>query len=247
MGPRRQWKKEGQEGQEGREGREGQIAIILALMAMLLMSALGATLVLTTSSNSLIAANFRNAQEGVYAADAALERAMDDLAALADWNAVLDGSTSSAFADGAPGGVRTLADGSALDLVRAINLMNCQKVTACSASDLTASTAQRPWAANNPVWRLFAYGPLSSLFAPLPIKSAYYVIVMVADDPSENDNDPLHDGQSMTNPGTGVLELRAEAFGPRGTRQVVESTVARPGAPGVENAGLRVLSWRLVR
>src|SRR5436190_5874509 len=188
--------------------------IILAFMAMLLMSALGAALVLTTSSDALIAANFRNAQEGVYAADAALGRAMEDLGTLADWNAILDGSASSAFVDGAPSGVRTLADGSSLDLDQTLNMMNCRKVTACSASDLTANTAQRPWGANNPVWRLFAYGPLSSLLPPHAIESGCYVIVMVADDASENDDDPFHDGQSPTNQGAGVLSLRAEAFGP---------------------------------
>jgi len=73
------------------------------------------------------------------------------------------------------------------------------------------------------------------------------VIVMVADDGSENDGDPLHDGRSTTNPGSGVLALRAEAFGPRGVRQVVELTVARPEAPEGGPAGLRVLSWRLRR
>ena len=220
------------------------MAIIVALMATLLMSALGAALVLTTSSDALIAANFRNAQEGVYAADAALERAIADLGPLADWNAVLDGSASSTFVDGSPGGVRTLTDGSSLDLDRTLNVLNCRKVTSCSASDLIANTAQRPWGANNPVWRLFAYGPLSGLLSPHAIESAYYVIVMIADDPSENDDDPLRDGQGPTNPGTGVLSLRAEAFGPRGARQVIEVTATRPGMEGV---GVRVLSWRLIR
>lgn len=213
-------------------------------MSMLLMSALGTALVLTTSSEALIAANFRNAQEGVYAADAALERAMDDLASVPEWNPILDGSTRSAFVDGPPSGVRTLADGSLLDLGQTVNMMNCRKATPCSASSLTAITAQRPWGANNPVWRLFAYAPLSSLLPAHAIDSAYYVIVMVADDPSENDNDPLRDGHTETNPGTGVLALRAEAFGPRGTHQVVELTMARAGA---EEAGVRVLSWRLIR
>jgi|SRR5580765_604562 len=221
--------------------------IIIALMATLLMSALGAALVLTTSSDALIAANFRDAQQGVYAADAALERAMSDLATRADWNAILDGTASSAFVDGPPSGVRALADGSSLDLDHTLNMMNCRKITACSASNLSANTAQRPWGANNPVWRLFAYGPLSSLLPPHTLESAFYVIVMVADDASENDNDPLHDGQGATNPGSGVLALRAEARGPRGIRQVVELTVARRGVPGEDAAGLQVLSWRLRR
>jgi hypothetical protein len=218
--------------------------IIIALMAMLLMSTLGGALVLTTSSDALIAANFRNAQEGVYAAGAALERAKEHLATVADWNRILDGSMQSPFVDGTPSGVRTLDDGSRLDLDRTLNMMNCRRVTSCSASNLTANTAQRPWGANNPVWRLYAYGPLSSLFPPHAVDSAYYVIVMVADDPSENDDDPLLDGQAETNPGTGVLAVRSEAFGPRGTHQVVEMTVARSS---VEEGDVRVLSWRLIR
>jgi hypothetical protein len=70
------------------------------------------------------------------------------------------------------------------------------------------------------------------------------VIDHLADDASENDDDPLMDGHTSTNPGTGVLVLRAEAFGPRGTHQVIELTVARPGA---EASGVRVVSWRLIR
>ena len=220
------------------------MAIIVALMATLLMSVLGAALVLTTSSEALIAANFRNAQEGVYAADAALGIAMDDLASLPGWNPILDGSTQSAFVDGPPSGVRTLADGSLLDLAQLVNMVNCRRVTPCSASNLTAITTQRPWGANNPVWRLYAYGPLSGLLAAEAIKSSYYVVVMAADDPSENDSDPVHDGVSASNPGTGVLALRGEAFGPRGTRQVVELTVVRQGGG---DGGVRVVSWRLVR
>jgi hypothetical protein len=220
------------------------MTIIVALMATLLMSVLGAALVLATSSEALIAANFRNAQEGVYAADAALARAMDDLVPMPDWNPILDGSTKSAFVDGPPSGTRTLADGSLLDLEQTVNMTNCRKATPCSASNLTASTADRPWGLNNPVWRLFAYGPLSSLLPAGTIDSLPYVIVMVADDPSENDNNPLLDGHSTANPGTGVLVLRAEAFGPRGMHQVIESTIRRAGAGP---AGFRVLSWRLMR
>ena len=223
--------------------REDGIALIIALMAMLLMSALGTALVLSTSSEMIIAANFRDGQESLYAADAAVELAMGDLATASDWNTVLDGSTQLAFADGPPRGVRTLADGSLLDLDRALNMVNCQKVTSCSVSDLIANTSMRPWGSNNPVWRLYAYGPASSLLPTSTINSSYYVIVMVADDPSENDNDPLHDGESQTNAGAGVLELRAEAFGPRGAHTVLELTVAR----GVHQPGVRILSWRQLR
>ena len=221
------------------------MAIIVSLVAMLMMSALGAALVLTTSSEAIVAGNFRNAREGLYTADAAADVAMIQLGALPDWNAILQGAGQSAFVDGPPAGVRTLADGSPLDLDRALNMLNCRKVTPCSASELTASTAQRPWGANNPVWRLFAYGPFSSLLPSHGIDSVYYVIVLVADDPSENDGDPLRDGDDETNAGSGVLAMRAEAFGPRGTHQVIESTVARR-FPAAGPPGVRLLSWRQI-
>jgi hypothetical protein len=250
--------------------REEGAVLIVALMAMLLMSALGAALILATSSESLIAGNFRNAVEGLHAADAALERAMDDLSTVADWNPLLNGSLQSAFVDGPASGARTLPDGSTLDLARVLSTARCQKTTACTASDLTAITAERPWGPNNPVWQLFAYGPLSSLLPPGIVDSNFYVVVMVADDPSETDDDPLHDG-GEGNPGAGVLSARAEAFGPRGTHKVVEMTVARDvpaeperppptqqgsggpipgvvsGAAKTVRAGVRILSWRNVR
>src|SRR5438105_4620713 len=139
------------------------MAIIVALMSMLLMSALGAAAILNTSAETLIAASFRDAQAGVYAADAALDLAIGDLDVLADWNAVLDGSIASSFTDGPPAGSRMLADGSLLDLGQLLNLTNCRKAALCSASDLAANTVQRPWGVNNPVWRIFGYGPLSTL------------------------------------------------------------------------------------
>src|ERR1051326_2027734 len=143
--------------------REDGIAMVIAMMAMLLMTALGVALILTTSSETMIAGNFRNSQEGLYAADAAIERAMDDILTVPDWNKLLDGSTQSAFVDGAPTGQRTLLDGSTIDLTQALNMANCQKVTTCSAGDLTAITSERPWGVNNPVWRLYGYGNLRDM------------------------------------------------------------------------------------
>ncbi|HVH25106.1 MAG TPA: PilX N-terminal domain-containing pilus assembly protein [Vicinamibacterales bacterium] len=216
------------------------MGFIVALLSMLLMSALGAALVLTTTSETLIASNFRESLDGQYAADAALQRATDDLAVIADWNSVLGGLTQSTFVDGPPSGVRTLADGFNLDLDRSRNLLNCRKPASCTQSDLNAVTSERPWGANNPNWRLFAYGRLSSW---LPASdSPQYVVVLVADDPAENDDDPMQDGIDATNPGAGTIQLRAEAFGPRGVHQVIGTTLTRIGTP----RAVRVLSWRLL-
>jgi type IV pilus assembly PilX-like protein len=226
--------------------REDGVAMIVAMMAMLLMTALGVALVLTTSSETMIAGNFRNSGEALYAADAVIERAMDDILTVADWNKLLDGSTQSAFVDGPPSGERTLPDGSKIDLMQAANMANCQHVGSCSPSEFNTMSAERPWAENNPHWQLYAYGNLKDMLpATDTINSAYYVMVMVADDPSDNDNDPMHDGvvpcpsgnngsDGSCNPGTGVIALRAEAFGPRGTHKVIEITVARTDTTELE-------------
>jgi hypothetical protein len=219
------------------------MAIIVALVSTLLMAALGAALVLSTISETLVAAGFRGALEGRYAADAALERALDDLAASPDWNAVLGGVTRSGFADGLPG-VRRLPDGSDLDLHRIRNLLNCRQVVSCTASDLAAHSTERPWGANNPEWQLFAHGPVAALSPASSIDSSQYVVVLVADDPAENDDDPRIDGDSDSNPGSRKIRLRAEAFGPRGGHQVIEAAVSRPDAAA---EGVRVIAWGLVR
>ena len=214
--------------------RQNGVAMLVAMMAMLLMTALGIALVMTTSSETIIAGNYRNAGEALYAADAVLERAMDDLLTVPDWNSLLSGATQSAFIDGPPSGARALQDGSAIDLGQALNMANCQKVGACSNADMDAITTDRPWGPNNPRWQLYAYGNLSDMMPTDSINSLYYVIVMVADDPSENDGNPLLDGSDSVNPGTGVLALRAEAFGPHGAHKIIEMTVAKTDTAELE-------------
>jgi Tfp pilus assembly protein PilX len=208
--------------------RDNGVAMVIAMMALLLMTALGVALILNTSSETTISSNYRSGSEGLYAADAIIERAMDDLLTVANWNQLLTGSVQSAFVDGPPSGVRTLADGSTLALSEAVNMANCGKTSECSASDLTGNaTGDRPWAANNPVWQLYAYGPLADMIPTGTINSPFYVVLMVADDPSEDDGQPLHDGLLAGNPGRGVIALRAEAFGPRGAHKTIEVTVSR--------------------
>jgi hypothetical protein len=214
--------------------REDGIAMLVALMAMLLMSALGAALLLTTSSETTIAGNFREDGEALYAADAALERSIDDLLTVPDWNELLTGSARSAFIDGPPSGSRTLRDGSTIHLSQVLSKANCQKLTPCSAAEMNAVTPERPWGWNNPRWQLYAYNNVSELLPTDSINSSYYVVVMIADDPSENDGNPLQDGASQSNPGAGVIAMRAEAFGPKGAHKIIELTLARTDATELE-------------
>src|SRR6185295_19173162 len=96
-------------------GSEHGVALVIALMAMTLMLSLGGALILLSSSETAIAANFRAAHEATYAADAVMERALAELGRLPDWTPVLDGGMQSSFIDGPPSVTRTLLDGSAID------------------------------------------------------------------------------------------------------------------------------------
>lgn len=222
---------------------ERGIAMIVALLAMTLMLALGTALMLSTVTETKIVTNFRSNSESLYAADAGIERALDDLLTVPDWNNLLNGNAKSALVDGAPSGPRTLADGTTFNLDEVLNMANCAKTTSCSDTDLIQVTNERPWKKNNPTWQLFAYGKLNDILPNALVNSPYYVVVMIGDDPSENDDDPMHDGVvacktgdplGSCNPGTGVLAMRAEAFGPRGNHKVVELTIARTNTTELE-------------
>jgi hypothetical protein len=224
--------------------REDGMAVIVALMAMMLMTALGLSLVLTTSSETMISGNFRAGGEALYAADAILERSMDDLLTIPDWNKLLDGSMQSGFIDGPPSGERSLPDGTKLDLSQVLSFANCDKPTTCSGPDMDAFSEERPWNANNPRWQLFAYGNVGDLLPTGTINSPFYVVVLIGDDPSETDANPLVDGGPPVDPGNGqgikpnkgigVIAVRAEAFGPRGAHKVIEMTVAKTDTTELE-------------
>lgn len=190
-------------------------ALIIALMAMMLLTALGAAVIMVSRTETAIANNYRNSQEALYAADAAIERVVQDLLMVPRWNDLLTGTTQSGFIDGDSTTQKTLPGGGLLRLTSATTELQ-------SATD-TANL----WGANNPQWRLFAWGPLSDIANDDTIDSPMYVAVWVADDPGETDGNPLADSN-------GTLTLHAEAIGPGGTRKVIEVTVARTSGTEIE-------------
>jgi len=211
------------------------VALAITLMSLLLLSALGLTLVLTTMTETEITGNYRDGREALHATEAGLERAVQDLLTAPDWNAVLSGQIRSGFADGSPSGVRVLPDGSTLDLTDVLNLANCGYPSrSCSSADMDARTRERPWGVNNPRYQMYAYGAIRDILPGGAIDSKYYVVVMVGDDPAENDGNPLQDGVDIDNPGRGVLMLRAEGFGPDGAHAIVETSVAQSETTDLE-------------
>ncbi len=206
---------------------ERGLAIVLAMMALLMLSTLGAGLVLTSSTEAAISGNFRAATEARYAVRALAERAMADLAGLAAWDPVLGGMVRSSFVDGSPGGTRPMAGGATIDLSAIVNTANCGQAAGCTAAQMNAVTAARPWGANNPRWQLYAWGPIGLLDgASVPVPRLY-LVALAGDDGAENDGDPAVDGVAPGNAGAGRLMLRAFAFGPGGIRSGRELTVAR--------------------
>jgi Tfp pilus assembly protein PilX len=228
-------------GQARAHGERG-IALVVALMAMMLLTALGLTLMLTTTTETMIAANYRDGIEGMYAADAGIERTMQDLLTVPDWNNVLasDDGVTSRLTSGFIGDSLSpeLGDGRTLDLAKATASINCPQVsptpTSCTDGQMDYYSAERPWGANNPRWRIYAHGPVQDFLPTGTINSPFYLVVWVADDPSETDANPSMDGSNVTNPGSGVIQLRAEAFGPGGAHRVIEVTLARTDNTEIE-------------
>jgi hypothetical protein len=223
-----------------RPRNEAGFALIVAMMGVLLISAVGTALLLTTSIETLITRNVRDGAAASYAAGAAASYAARELSVAPDWSPALSGALRLPLFDGTDAGVRTLPDGSTINLTHVTNLANCGVPAGCSDADLGATTLERPWGINNPRWALFGSGQLAAvLHTPTP----FYVVILIADDPAETDDDPSSDASG---PGSGVVLLRAEAFGPRGAHASVELVVAQVvrTVDGVASLGARIVSWR---
>lgn len=223
-------------------------ALLATLLLLSALSALGLTLVASSSLERLVARNRGEAADLFHAGDAALELASRDLAAIADWNAVLRGERQSAFIDGPPG-PRVVAPGVAADIATLTNQLTCGRSAGCDDVQRRATTAGRPWGSNNPWWRPFLYGLLPPPDG-LPGVGATYVIVWVGDDGRETDGDPVVDGAGPGQEGRYMVRVRVEAFGPGGARHAIEAELARicTVVDAVERCvpGTRVQAWRVV-
>jgi hypothetical protein len=235
--------------------REEGVALIIAMLVMTLFAALGLAIIMTSSAETAIANNFEASSEGLYVADAALEKTVDDALSITNWNDIIQGIQRSGFVDGpisidtpanqmqVMGSMpRTLADGRTIDIGELTNIARCGHSAPCSLAELQTRTVDRPWGLNNPYWVPFAFGPANQLLTlgtadpsdptAQTVNSPYYAVVFVADDPSESDNDPTKDGQSG---GLGsTIAVRSEAFGPHGVHRIIEATISRSDSSSLE-------------
>lgn len=201
--------------------RDQGIALLIALIATALILALGLGLVTIASLDTAMAGAARADAMSLEGADSAIERALQDLGRMADWSLVLNGTERSTFDSGPT--VRSLPGRGTVDL------------PAITASLQAASDGFARLGANNPVWRLFAWGWLSELSGDEDV-GLPFAAVWVSDDLGETDNDPQADSN-------GRICLRAVAFGPAAAERAVDVAVAQITDP----VGVKVIAWRAMR
>jgi hypothetical protein len=199
-------------------------AVVIALLLTVLLALLGAGLLTLTDTETLIAASYRHSQEASYGAEAALERALSDLAAMPDWTLVLaapPANLMSSFDDGLAS-VR-MPDGRVVSLAA---------LTADRQRESDRDSGPVVYRADAPQWRLFAHAPIQDLLSPPSTAPPLYLIAWVADDGEDGDGDPGRDAN-------GRVVVRAEAYGSGGARRAVEASVLRSG-----NGVLKLAGWR---
>jgi hypothetical protein len=179
------------------------MAVVMAMMGLTLLTGLGTGLIVGTMTETQVAAVHRQALEVLYAAEAAMEFAIRDLAAHPDWDAVLTGDESSVLADGPPDGARRIG-------ARPINLTRATTEVDALLGALTAPRATRA--------QLYAYGPFQELLSiPDPPPPAY-VCVWLAEFLRPLPEDPP----------VRLLYMVSRAYGAAGGQRTVLVTVARP-------------------
>jgi hypothetical protein len=198
-------------------------ALVIALLLAILIGAIAGALLPLTTTETLLSASYRQAYEASYGAEAAMERALHDLATLPAWSAALaapPGNVTSTFVDGTMFPVGP--DGRTIDL--AALTVRRQRESDSRDGDL--------FGVDRPQWRLYAHAPIDMLALPPAPRLPVYAVVWVADDGRDGDGEPAVDAN-------GVVLLHAEAFGTSSARRAVEAVLTR--AP---SGGLRLLAWR---
>jgi len=210
------------------KGDRGSV-LLCALMVIALIATLGAALSLVVSTESAVAGNYVAAQQGLYAAEAGMERAIGEIRLLPIWSALPAPSSTTGSADFNDGQATPKGpDGSTLDLAQ------------LTIHRQAESDAMRPSGPDRPVWRLYAHAPFGRIAAAAGTM-APYVVVWIADDPDDLDGDPAVDTND-------VVIMHAEAFGVRGGRRAIEVTIQREeamaaGFAGARRSDVRVIAW----
>lgn len=212
----------------GRLARADGIALVVTLMASVVLLAVAGVLVPLASTEVTIAANHRRAVEGLYAAEAALEWTVGELAPFPVWRAALAGGARSRLWAGTP--ELRLADGTRAPL---------DEQTAALRRD-----GAGPGGAGRGLgWSLFAHGPLAAL-VPLPAGyGEWHVAVWLAPATRAADRDPSD--------AAGTIAVHAAALHPGRGHRAVQADLVRVVPPlpaeGAATEYVQLMAWRIVR
>ncbi|MEZ5292132.1 MAG: hypothetical protein R2745_13685 [Vicinamibacterales bacterium] len=218
------------------------LLVVLVWLSLLASAALGVAL--ATSAEAPASGALHERVRLGRGAESAAALALASLGAVVDWRFVPTVGVASPFVDGPPG-LRPLG-AATLDLLAETSLRTCGRPAPCDDVSTSVSSVPRPWGVRNPRWRLVVHAPLADVDATAGAACACYVVAWVADDPADDDGDPLLDAPSGL-AGHGVLLVRGAAFGEGGGLAEVEALVAKPCRRGVGACtGIRVQSWSVV-
>ena len=182
------------------------------MMTSTLFAALVGSLTLAVLTETAVAANHRDAADALYAAEAAVEFVLQEIALAEDWTELLAAPGQSSFVDGEPAGVRQVG-AATIDLSEAT-------VDVSAAATPPAGAVALPSV-------LHAFGRFSDLVPGGSAGSGTYVAVWLADrSPAPKDEDAP--------PAT--LSVVGEAFAGRGIRRAVEALVERADTSAVRRA-----------
>lgn len=174
------------------------MALVISMMALTLLTALAHALVLGTVTETAIAASHREGVETFYAAEAAVELVVQDVAAAVDWDEIAAGDARSAFVDGPPSGTRQ---------VGAVTV----DLTAATADVVTASVGE-----SDPIaYQLYAYGRLGDMIPEAAGRSPYYVAAWIAGLESDETEE------------LSAVRIVGRAYGPTGSRRSMSVTLSR--------------------
>ena len=150
-------------------------ALLIAVLSTSLLTTLGLGMILTSVTETMIGANFRDAQRMLYAADAGVELSLHELMRASDWNPVLGGLVGAGAGPGWPGPVTPTPD-----------LTNRTARLQRETDRLFGTDANRP------VWRLYGHAPVAALLPAGAVPgrihafARVHVSAWVADDPWED-------------------------------------------------------------
>jgi len=202
---------------------ERGVALLMALVTAALVTAIATAMVMSSSTDLVITGNTRASMEAMYAAEAAGQRAIGELATIGDWSTVL----------AAPPGNVTATFDEGETMVRAPDGRPLSVPVLTAARQAASAVTYGPgFGADSPVWRLFGHADIRALLPPGVTSPPAYVLIHVADDGGDGDGDPERDAN-------GQLIVYAEAYGVSGAHRAVELAVSRV-TPGT----IRVLSWK---